>query len=193
MNRSIALIGLTSTLLLLSACSSPNTDTMRKSPVSEAKTSSESMTSKQASTQKNMAQDFTLTDLDGNAVTLSELEGKGVYIKFWASWCSICLAGLGDLDDLAKEDHDYEIYTIVSPNFNGEQSEADFKEWFASLSYNHIRVLLDTDGTVAKAYGIRAYPTSAFIDPSGHLSQISPGHMDNMSIDTTMMALLKEM
>ena len=33
-----------------------------------------------------------LEDLEGNEVTLADYEGKNVYVKFWASWCPICLA-----------------------------------------------------------------------------------------------------
>ena len=32
------------------------------------------------------APDFTLTDLNGNSVTLSSLKGKAVLLNFWATW-----------------------------------------------------------------------------------------------------------
>jgi len=34
----------------------------------------------------NTAPDFTLSDLDGNQVSLSDFRGKAVFINFWASW-----------------------------------------------------------------------------------------------------------
>ena len=37
------------------------------------------------------APNFTLTDIDGKEVRLSELKGKEVYLDFWATWCSPCL------------------------------------------------------------------------------------------------------
>ena len=33
-----------------------------------------------------IAPDFTLTNLNGNSVTLSSLKGKAVLINFWATW-----------------------------------------------------------------------------------------------------------
>ena len=34
---------------------------------------------------------FTLTSMkDGSTLTLADLKGKKVAIKFWASWCSVC-------------------------------------------------------------------------------------------------------
>lgn len=186
MKTPMTLLLLATSLTFLTACA----------PTSNM--SSEKMTPKENKTEMmaeetKMATDFSLMDLEGNTVSLASLKGKPVYIKFWASWCSICLAGLADVDKLSAEKSDYEIYTIVSPNLNGEQSEADFKEWFKSLSYKNIKVLLDTDGSVAKAYGIRAYPTSVFIDSEGNQVKNAPGHMENDMIEETMNKLLTKM
>ena len=70
-------------------------------------------------------------------------KGKKVYLKFWASWCSICLSTLGDTNDLAKaeEGKDYVVLSVVAPTFNGEKSEADFKNWYQSLDYEDFPVL----------------------------------------------------
>ncbi len=114
--------------------------------------------------QGEMAPDFTLQGLDGKTYKLSDLKGKKVYLKFWASWCSICLSTLGDADQLASEvGEDVQVLSVVSPNHNGEKSEADFKSWYAGLGYQHLPVALDASGDLLKAYGVRSYPTSAFI------------------------------
>ena len=44
--------------------------------------------------------DFKFQTLDGKGVSLSEYKGKKIYIKFWATWCPTCLAGLQDVTDL---------------------------------------------------------------------------------------------
>ncbi len=45
---------------------------------------------------------------------------RKVYLKFWASWCSICLASLPDTDEIAKEaGDDYVVLTVVSPGHKG--------------------------------------------------------------------------
>ena len=54
-------------------------------------------------TEKDMAQDFTLTDLEGNKVTLSELKGKVVILNFWATWCPPCVGEMPDLNEAAVE------------------------------------------------------------------------------------------
>lgn len=78
----------------------------------------------------DLASDFELMDTKGNIVKLSDLKGEKVYVKFWASWCSICLAGLEEVDTLAAQDNGFKVISIVSPGSNGEQSKEDFIKWF---------------------------------------------------------------
>jgi peptide methionine sulfoxide reductase msrA/msrB len=130
-----------------------------------------------------MAPDFSLVDLEGNTITLSELNGERVYLKFWASWCPICLSGLEEIDTLSGQVNDFKVFTIVSPDFNGEQNEEDFKAWFETQGRENMVVLLDYEGIVTKEYGVRGYPTSTFIGSDGVLAQQFPGHL---SIDQIM-------
>lgn len=131
------------------------------------------------------AEAFELTNLKGETVSLTTLNGEPVYVKFWASWCSICLAGMAELDALAAESKDFKVLTIVSPGYNGEMEKEAFISWFDGLEYENIEVLLDDGGTVAKAYGVRGYPTSAYIDANGGLIKVLPGHTDNEAIKET--------
>jgi hypothetical protein len=39
----------------------------------------------------NPAPEFTMTDINGNVVSLSDFRDKVVYLKFWASWCGPCM------------------------------------------------------------------------------------------------------
>lgn len=129
--------------------------------------------------------DFTLMSVDGDSVTLNDTVGKKVYIKFWASWCSICLAGMGefiDFHDSKSMSEDVVVLTVVSPGKSGEKSVEDFKTWFAGRGWK-FTVLLDDDGEVARAYGVRGYPTSVFIDSMGRIAKSQPGHIDNAGID----------
>jgi thiol-disulfide isomerase/thioredoxin len=72
---------------------------------------------------KAAAQDFSLENLNGELVSLSDFRGDRVYIKFWASWCSICLSGLEELNTLSADVTDYKVLTIVSPGYKGEMEK----------------------------------------------------------------------
>lgn len=136
-----------------------------------------------------MAPKFSLLELSGSEVSLDDLAGERIYIKFWASWCPICLSGLEEIDELSGEDTDFIVLTIVSPNYNGELDEVAFKEWFMTKNTMNMKVLIDTDGNIAKEYGVRGYPTSAFIGSDGVYFRQFPGHIDNEQIKNVFMEI----
>ena len=129
--------------------------------------------------------DFTLKDLAGNDYKLSDKKGKKVYMKFWASWCSICLTGLEDLDKLAGENNDFEIVTVVAPGRNREMDTAAFKKWFKELGYKNLKVLFDETGEVTEHYGIKVYPTSVYVGSNGTDTTVKAGHNSNDDIKNT--------
>lgn len=129
-----------------------------------------------------MAPELTFTDFDGNTITSADLKGQKVYLKYWASWCSICLAGLEEVDELFASDPDFTLYTVVTPGANGEQSREDFIEWFEGLGYDNILVLFDEKGMSGKELNIRAFPTSVYIGSDGVLIEALPGHKSNDQI-----------
>ncbi len=133
----------------------------------------------------NPAPAFELMDVQGTTYSLADFKGQRVYVKFWASWCSICLAGMDEIDRLSAEDNGFKVITIVSPDFNGEQSRGDFIQWFKGIDKENLTVLLDEGGDVTRAYGVRAYPTSAYIGSDGILIKSLPGHNSNESIKET--------
>jgi thiol-disulfide isomerase/thioredoxin len=130
-----------------------------------------------------LAPDFDLVDLEGNAHKLSEYAGQKVYVKFWASWCSICLAGMDELNTLAGEENDFAVLSIVSPSSNAEKDTESFTKWFGGVeNVENIQVLLDEGGEIFDKYGVLAYPTSVYIGSDGVLVKSSPGHFNNEQI-----------
>jgi len=127
--------------------------------------------------QTNLA-DVQLKDLNNQPVTLSQYKGKPVYVKMWASWCPICLAGLAEIDDLsAEKDRNFEVITIVSPDHKGEKDIADFIEWYKGLEYKNITVLLDEKGEIIDKARVRGYPFNLFLDSDLNLKKTVPGHL----------------
>lgn len=50
--------------------------------------------------------------LSGGKYNLNDQKGKKIYVKYWASWCPICLSSLQDFDELSKEEDDFEVVSI---------------------------------------------------------------------------------
>lgn len=131
----------------------------------------------------NPAPSFELMDLEGNQQNLADYAGQKVYLKFWASWCSICLGGMEELNELAAEETEFEVLTIVSPSSNAEKSTESFAKWFEGLpNSENITVLLDEGGTFFDEYGVIGYPTSVYIGSDGTLVKSLTGHVSNAEI-----------
>ncbi len=132
-----------------------------------------------------VAPDFEFVDTEGNIYTNDTFLGEKVYLKYWASWCSICLAGLDEIDELFTEAEGFTIYTVVTPGQVGELDQEEFEEWFAGIEQKNIKVLYDMGGIAAQEFGVRAFPTSIFIGSDGVVISVTPGHKSNESIIQT--------
>lgn len=185
----VSVIVFTGVLLILSACVSQQTES-KQTGSSSAPASTSDISSSTMMNKGETAPEFSLLDLKGNTVGLSDVQGKKVYVKYWASWCSICLAGLEDLNNLAGQNNDFQVITIVTPDYKGEKSSQAFTEWFDQQPYDNITVLLDEKGVWAKKFGVRAYPSSFYIGSDGILAKSQPGHASNEQIMESLQEIL---
>ncbi len=115
--------------------------------------------------------DFTLEDLQGNKVTLSELKGKKVYLNFWATWCPPCKEEMPDIEKLYQETKDSNLVILAIDIGEDKKTVQDF---INKNNYN-FTVLLDTEGTAAELYQVTGIPTSYFIDTEGYLGNAVTG------------------
>lgn len=181
-------------LVVLAGCAAPSITedtTMDKTEdMTEKKIEKEEMSDDISKTNEGtQAPSFVYTDIDGNEVKLADFQGKKIYIKYWASWCPICLSGLERVDQLfeaVEEDDDYRILTVVTPGYNNEGSEEEFKQWFSGLEYENIEVVFDNDGEFAKKFNVRAVPTSVFIGSDGVIISSLAGDKSNEDIMATL-------
>lgn len=130
-----------------------------------------------------LAVNFEFLDYQGNTVTLEDLKGDKVYLKFVASWCSICNRGMPELDALFASEKDYVAYTVVTPNANGEKSIEDFKAWFPVNEYPNIVILFDVNAKFSRKLGALSVPTSVYIGSDGVLIKSKAGHAPNEEVE----------
>lgn len=105
---------------------------------------------------------------------------KPTLIKFWASWCPLCLSELKHTEDWAQDKRfaGANVLTIASPNFLGEKKDGDFQSWYAGLDYPHLPVFVDVGGNVAKQLNIQVYPSWAVLDKDGKVARIVKGSLN---------------
>ncbi len=106
------------------------------------------------------APDFQLRNLDGQAVSLSDFQGKPILINFWATWCPPCREEMPYLQQA------YEEWTgkgLILLAIDIAESPATVRD-FLQANKLSLPVLLDTNKDVSQKYGIVAIPTTFFVD-----------------------------
>jgi len=171
--------------MVVNAINNNNDDVTEETPMADSSDNKEQTDEEVvASGFKGDAYNFQLLDTEGNTHTLEQYAGKTVYLKFWATWCPSCIEGLeelGELHEQTKDREDIVILTIVAPGYSGEKSAGKFKEWYEGQGLE-FTVLLDEGGNSFYEYGIRAVPSSYFIDEKGNLSETKLGHVGNETV-----------
>lgn len=163
-----------------------NNDKMADNSTAETNTSDKAMEESESTFQGD-AFNFTLLDTEGNTHSLEQYSGKKVYLKFWATWCPSCIAGLSELGELHNDtigNEDVVVLTVVAPGYSGEKSAEKFIEWYEGQELE-FTVLLDEGGNAFYEYGIRAVPSSFYIDTKGNIAETTLGHVENAKIFET--------
>ncbi len=135
--------------------------------------------SQSAQSSKIMAPDFTLKDIDGKTVKLSDYKGKIVILNFWAVWCKYCLIEMPDFNELDKQlakDNNAVILAV-----DVQESEKSVKEYLTSNNIG-LKVLMDTDGAVSQTYGVSGFPTTFFINKDGSVYTYVSGKTDKETV-----------
>lgn len=116
---------------------------------------------------------FELADLDGETHALEDYEGRVLLINFWASWCAPCVRELPSLARLEQQ-LSKEPFALLAINL---AEEADVLKAFLAQHPLAVTVLSDADGTVAREWGLFAYPTSFLLDVAGDIRQVAYGEL----------------
>ena len=121
------------------------------------------------------ASDFTLRDLDGRDVHLSDYFGKVVLIDFWATWCVPCAAELPQLERLYEENKDAG-FVVLGVAMDGPESVAQVGP-FARRYGLSFPVLLDEETRVVGVYNPkRVAPMTVLIDRRGLIARVRNGY-----------------
>jgi peroxiredoxin len=125
---------------------------------------------------KKPAPVFSLKDLDGKKVSLTDLRGKIVILDFWATWCTPCKTSFPGMQLAVKKfknNPDVKFFFIDLWE-NGDYYAEDVRKFIKDSHYN-FRVLLDEklSGSkytkVGQLYNITAIPTKIVIDKTGNI------------------------
>lgn len=117
------------------------------------------------------ASDFELESIDGNKVRLSELKGKAVVINFFTTWCGYCDRELPYFLSTKEEYADEVTFLFIDV----QESLSDVKAYRDKKGNDDFSPLLDSNGSVARVYGVNGYPNTIIVDADGNIAKVYRG------------------
>lgn len=118
--------------------------------------------------------EFSLDDLDGDEVSLSDFQGKVVVISFWATWCGPCLQELPHMQIIANENADDVVVLAITTD--GPDTLSEVRNIVRRNRWT-MPILLDQDGSVMAQLNPRGtQPFTMFIDRNGNLADSHEGY-----------------
>jgi peroxiredoxin len=113
-----------------------------------------------------VAPDFTLQDMSGKTVKLSDQRGKVVLLEFWATWCPPCRAAVPGLEQLHNAYKDKGLVVLAV-----SMDEGGWDEVKSFVAEKHITyTVLKGTSTVAEQYQVRSIPMTLILNKEGKIS-----------------------
>ncbi len=134
--------------------------------------------------------DFSLLDLNGNKVSLSDFKGKIVFLNFWTTWCPGCRIEMPVMEKLHKrlKNKDFAMVSI-----NIQEPASVIKKLFKDYKLT-FTALLDSKGELSDPFGIRAIPTTFILNKDGGMigKAFGPREWDSKKSIALFERLIKE-
>ena len=131
--------------------------------------------------QRVAAPDFTVQDINGNDVKLSDLLGKPVVLNFWASWCPPCKREMPEFNVVFEELGD-DIHFMMVCMVDGARETKETGAAFIADSGYTFPIYFDIRQEASALYGVRSIPTSMFIDSGGYIITKAEGSIDEETL-----------
>lgn len=121
------------------------------------------------------APNFTLSNLQGQKVSLSDFKGKVVLLNLWATWCPPCREEMPSMEMLYRKFQEQGLVILaVNVEEDGQQAVSSF---LRRTPYS-FPILLDTGADVQNLYKVFQFPETFIIDRNGNVVEKVIGAID---------------
>jgi cytochrome c biogenesis protein CcmG, thiol:disulfide interchange protein DsbE len=130
--------------------------------------------------------EFSLNDINGKTIHLSDYKGQLVLINAWATWCPPCRAEMPLLDAYYQAHREQGLVILAVNSGDSQEQTAAFAR-ASSLSFP---VLVDPGSVTVHGIGINNLPTSILVGKDGAVKAVHIGMFTEDSLEAEITPLL---
>jgi len=123
--------------------------------------------------------DFTLQQLGGGEVSLSDYRGEWVVVNYWATWCTPCLKEIPDLSELNQERGDVTVLGLAFEDLE----DSDFDEFLEDFDVSYPILKVDVYQPPEPFGAPKVLPTTIILDQQGRAVKAFLGPVTREAIE----------
>ena len=130
------------------------------------------------------------TRVEGELLSLSDLDGTPLVMNFWYPSCPPCRAEMPDLEASYQRYRDRGVLFLGVTSLQLDTTE-DAKEFIAEVGVSY-PVGPDTDGTIMRAYGVNNFPSTVFVNAQQEIVRTWAGLLNEEKLGELIEEMLGE-
>jgi DsbE subfamily thiol:disulfide oxidoreductase len=129
--------------------------------------------------------------MTGRKLTLGDLKNKVLFVNFWASWCPPCKEEMPSIESFSKDMQGNDKFQIITILYKDP-----YQDGTAYMKQNGYTfpVYSDSNGLVARNFGVTGVPETYVIDKKGILKKrvLGPAEWNTPEAKNFINSLLNE-
>ncbi len=136
---------------------------------------------------------FTVTDVTGKSLSLSDYQGKVVIVDIWGTWCGPCVSEIPSFIKLqqAYGSQGLQIIGLNHEEGTPEEARQTVLDFVAEHQINYPCALV-TDEIMAQVPDFDGFPTTIFLDRNGQVQAKAVGARHYEALEKMVTALLEQ-